>query len=270
MHYYKIGRTGEQIILSTQINYRDIVQLGNILGIKIGNRIYYRLYGEFWYKDVNTNKDYPVDFLNNIIEDEAVGFFDDYIAVEDIPSRNPELFLCKLYDYSGNVIKQNTSLQVYSQARKVMLNLLVDCRKYGDYYDSIGVKWQDRPSYMETFYDDNKNEKINYEVVSDLINYIKSKGMIAERAAELLMEYSEIFLLYGYEDFSVPFVNIMSLPGIPLNQGALIIRDKNPLCDKMLFERIKYMVENCDEKEVSEAFLDFAKLKKLYNNLFCD
>ena len=100
MHYYKIGRTGEQIVLSTQINYRDIVQLGNILGIKIGNRIYYRLYGEFWYKDVNTNQDYPVEFLNNIIEDEAVGFFDDYIAVEDISNRNPEFFICKLYSKS--------------------------------------------------------------------------------------------------------------------------------------------------------------------------
>lgn len=268
MHYYKIGRTGEQIVLSTQINYRDIVQLGNILGIKIGNRIYYRLYGEFWYKDVNTNQDYPVEFLNNIIEDEAVGFFDDYIAVEDISNRNPEFFICKLYDYSGNEISQDSSLQVYEQARKTILNLLVDCHKYSDYYAGLGVKWQDRPSYMETFFDDYNNTKINYEFVSDIIHLIKSKDVINEKAAKLLMEYGEIFLLYGYDDFSIPFVNIMSLLGIPLNRGSLIIHDKNPLCDKSLFERIKCMIENYDEEKISEAFLNFEKLKDLYNNMF--
>ena len=128
VHYYKIGRTGEQIILSTQINYRDIVQLGNILGIKIGNRIYYRLYGEFWYKDVNTNKDYPVDFLNNIIEETMLEILLYEIFFFVIPVILIVFFGISLYRYvsakNQNKVAPGTFSDDEVKKRKVILIVL--------------------------------------------------------------------------------------------------------------------------------------------------
>lgn len=267
MYYYKSIIEREEVVLNTEINHQNIVRLGSIVGFKIGERIFYKENAKFWYKDVNTDCDYPFEAIDNKVTGQPVGFFDGCIAVKDTTNGIPEIFTCKFYDYLGNELEHDNAPEIFEQTRIILLYMLIDHEKYREYYEAKNIHWMDRPSMEETFADNKGKPIIDYEYIMNLIHQIKSKRMLNEEAAEMMIQYSELFLLCGCKDFSVPFVNVMTLSGVSLNKSALIFHVKKPLHDKFLYNQVKNMVEQYDKKTILNAFKDFKELKELYNQV---
>lgn len=266
MHYYKHGIKDDAVVLNTDINQRDVIMLGEITGIKIGGRIFYRDNSRFWYKDVNTDTDHLFDVINNLVTDEAVGFFDDYIAVEDKAFNNPELLVCKLYDYYGNELDSDSSAQVSEQVKIILTNLLVDRERYNDYYNKLEVGFFDRPHYKELFGHCYGTCPVDRDLVSGLTGEIKAKGMLNRKACDMLHDYMDMLTEFCGGDVGMPLVNMLALFEIPLDEYMLLFVDKNPLHDKQGFDSVRSMLGDCPRDLAVKALNDYGMLKDMYDS----
>ncbi len=118
MYYCK----DDGFIVAYEHNYngsRDYL-IGNYLGARMEDVVYFRDHDGFWKRDLKSNDDEPIAFLNNMNLDcdAAVGFLEQYVIVENNTFHYDGIEIYDLFDYSGNRIESHYEEQFAEQVYK--------------------------------------------------------------------------------------------------------------------------------------------------------
>lgn len=92
------------VFVADSENEAEPYYVGNSPAKKIGNNVYFRWEdGLFFKRNLSTSEETPIDFLNDmkLSMDTAVGFMDDFIAIEKISNTTPSVELFDFYGYDG-------------------------------------------------------------------------------------------------------------------------------------------------------------------------
>ncbi len=225
--------------------------VGNMPGKKIYNTVYFRWTdGLFYKRELLTGEETLVDFLNdmNLSKETAVGFLDDYIAIEKISDNKPSIDLFDLYGYDGTKIEADYQKQADDYIYKLIYTNLRDLDLYmKKYIEAKGERFPVRMNYL--------TERLTLSVIEKLFLYLKDHQVIGEAMSNNFEKCLRLVKESEVEDSVKAIFNIIEALrecGVPM--------DYSVFQDTFILSAFFKAFEGMEKTEIAQLISDYEAL----------